>query len=143
MNVKFIDVDMSKFNREALDDEGKENIMAAELEVTTPDGKVETVKAEQKFTPEGMLNIPVKINPYDNYTFYLLKMSVSGETMIDIAISDDNKSTDEMPETLVLTASIKPFINLVWGGTVVMVLGFYFSLFSRYRKLKPKAGAKN
>lgn len=138
MNVKFIDADMSKFNRESLDDEGNENIMGAKLEITLPDGKIETVTAEQKFTPEGMINIPVKINPYDSYTFYLLKMSVSGETMIDIAVSDDNKSTNEIPETLVLTASVKPFINLVWGGTVVMVLGFYFSLISRYRKVKPK-----
>lgn len=142
MNVKFVDVDMSKFNRESLDEEGKENIMGADLEVTMPDGSKQMVKALQKFSPEGMQNIPVKINPDDDMTFYLLKMGVSGETTIDIAVVDESKPKEEAPETLVLTASIKPFINLVWAGTVVMVLGFYFSLLSRYRKLKVKKTEK-
>ena len=65
-------------------------------------------------------------------------MSVSEETVVELAVIDESKPKEEMPETLVITASVKPFINLVWGGTVVMVLGFYFSLLTRYRKLKAK-----
>ena len=42
-------------------------------------------------------------------------------------------------ETFVLTASIKPFINFVWGGTIVMVLGFFLSLVARYRRIKIKS----
>ena len=142
MKIRFMDVDMTKFNREALDDGNKENIMGALLEVTTPDGNIHQLTAEQKFTPNGMENIPIKLGPYDPYTFYLLKMSVSEETVMELAVVDESKPQEEMPETLILTASIKPFINLVWGGTIVMVLGFYFSLLSRYRKLK-KAGKTN
>ncbi len=49
---------------------------------------------------------------------------------------NDDQLKETGPETLILTASIKPFINLVWGGTIVMVLGFYFSLMARYKRMK-------
>ena len=135
MKVKFIDFDRSKFNRDEMQS-GKMNIMGAELEVTI-NGKTEKLVAEQEISQNGSNPIPVKLQGNDQYTFYLTKLSVSGETTVDVAIMDDAKHNEtNAPETLVLTASVKPFINLVWGGTVVMVLGFYFSLMTRYRRMK-------
>jgi cytochrome c biogenesis factor len=73
----------------------------------------------------------------ERYIFYLTSISVQNESKIGLAVVDNMMpKTDEMPETLVLTASIKPFINLVWGGTIVMVLGFFTSLVNRARLLK-------
>jgi cytochrome c-type biogenesis protein CcmF len=134
MRVKFVNFDMSKFDRESIQ-EGKDNIMGAELEVTK-DGKTQKVIVEQKITSSGTENIPSKISDYDNYTYYLLHMSVSGESVVDVAVVDDSIPKSDAPETLVLTASIKPFINLVWGGTIIMVLGFFASLLRRYRLIK-------
>jgi cytochrome c-type biogenesis protein CcmF len=134
LTVKFIDFDRSKFNRDAMQN-GKDQTMGAELEVTIGKNK-ETVIAQQKIVEGNQESIPVKTND-GNYTFYLDKVSVTGESSIDLAIVDSRQpKSDNTPETLVLTASIKPFINLVWGGTIVMVLGFFFSLINRYRKLK-------
>jgi cytochrome c-type biogenesis protein CcmF len=135
MKVKFIDFDRSKFNRDEMQS-GKMNIMGAELEVTI-NGKTEKLIAEQEMSQNGANPIPVKLQSNDQYTFYLTKLSVAGESTVDVAIMDDAKlSNTNAPETLILTASIKPFINLVWGGTIVMVLGFYFSLLTRYRRMK-------
>ncbi len=136
MKVKFIDFDRSKFNRDEME-AGKTNIMGAELEVTI-DGKTEKVIAEQEMSQNGSSPIPVKPLGNDKFTFYLTKLSVAGESTVDIAIIDDNKMQQEQgaPETLVLTASVKPFINLVWGGTIVMVIGFYFALIARHRRIK-------
>ncbi|HMQ99844.1 MAG TPA: cytochrome c-type biogenesis CcmF C-terminal domain-containing protein [Ignavibacteria bacterium] len=136
MKIKFIDFDRSKFNRDDME-AGTMNIMGAELEVTI-DGKTEKVIAEQEMSQNGSNPIPVKPLGNDSYTFYLTKLSVAGESTVDIAVIDDNKMQQEQgaPETLVLTASVKPFINLVWGGTIVMVLGFYFSLIARHRRIK-------
>lgn len=136
MKVKFIDFDRSKFNRDEME-AGKTNIMGAELEVTI-NGKTEKVIAEQEMSQNGSSPIPVKPLGNDNYTFYLTKLSVAGESTVDIAIIDDNKMQQEQgaPETLVITASVKPFINLVWGGTIVMVIGFYFSLIARHRRIR-------
>jgi cytochrome c-type biogenesis protein CcmF len=136
MKVKFIDFDRTKFNRD--DMSGSNNIMGAELEVTI-DGKTEKVVAEQKIIQGETEDIPVKMSANDKYTFYLVKLSVAGESTVDIAIVDESIQKEVIPETLILSASIKPFINLVWGGTVVMVLGFFFSLVSRYRRIKSES----
>ena len=133
VNVKFIDFDRSKFNRD--DMSGAGNIMGAELEVTI-DGKTERIIAEQEMSQNGSNPIPVKMTGNDKYTFYLVKLSVAGETTVDIAVVDESVPRTEAPETLILTASIKPYINLVWGGTVVMVLGFFLALLARYRRIK-------
>lgn len=134
MKVKFIDFDRTKFNKDEMAS-GKMNIMGAELEVTI-DGKKEKLVAEQEIGKDGSNPLPVKLAGNDKYTFLLTKLSVAGESTVDIAIIDATAPVNNAPETLVLTASIKPFINLVWGGTLVMVVGFYFSLLSRYRRMK-------
>lgn len=136
MKVKFIDFDRSKFNREEMES-GKLNIMGAELEVTV-DGKTEKLVIEQEMSESGSMPIPAQLQSNHNITFYFTKMSVAGESSIDIAIVDSHKMQQEQnaPETLILTASIKPFINLVWAGTIVMVIGFYLSLLVRHRRMK-------
>ena len=134
MKIKFIDFDRSKFNRDEMTS-GKQNIMGAELEVTV-NGKTQKLVAEQELLQGNSNAIPVKLSENDKYTFQLIKLSVSGEPTIDIAITDDTKQRDPSPETLVLTASIKPFINFVWGGTIVMVIGFFLALMARYNRMK-------
>lgn len=142
VKVKFIDFDRSKFNRDEMAS-GKMNIMGAELDVTV-DGKTEKVVAEQEMTDNSTNPLPVKMKNNDKYTIYLTKLSVAGESVVDIAIVDDTKApSQQAPETLVLTASIKPFINLVWGGTVVMVLGFFLALSARYKRIKSETRKLN
>lgn len=134
MKVKFIDFDRSKFNMDEIDTT-KVNILGAELEVTI-DGKSEKLVAEQEMSSHGGNPLPTKLKGNTKYIFYLTKLSVDGEATVDIAIVDGSLHENHAPETLVLTASIKPFINLVWGGTIVIVIGFYFSLLTRYRRIK-------
>ncbi len=136
MTVKFIDFDRSKFNKD--DMTGENNVMGAELEVTL-NGKTEKVVVQQKISQGNAENIPVQLSSTDKFTFYLVKMSITDESAVDVAVVDETVPKTPMPETFVLTASIKPFINLVWGGTVVMVLGFFLSLVSRYRRLKSES----
>lgn len=136
IKVKFIDFDRSKFHNEEMES-GKLNTMGAELEVTI-DGKTEKIIIEQEMSENGNSPIPAQLPGNHQYTFYFTKMSVAGESTVDIAIMDSHKKQQEQgaPETLIITASIKPFINLVWAGTIVMVLGFYLSLMVRHRRMK-------
>ena len=134
MKVKFVDFDRSKFNRDEMTT-GKQNVMGAELEVTL-DGKTEKVIAEQEISDQGTVPVPVMMKSSDKYSFNLIKLSVAGESTIDIAIIDESMPKNTSPETLVLTASIKPFINLVWAGTIVMVVGFFLAIMVRYRRMK-------
>lgn len=139
LKVKFIDFDRSKFNQESMK-EGKDNVIGAEFEVTY-NGKTEKVVAEQLMTNGNTENMPARLSGTDKYTFLLSHITIAGESTADLAIIDESNPSVLDPETLVLTASIKPFINLVWSGTIIMALGFFASLYGRIKRFKsgPKA----
>lgn len=46
-------------------------------------------------------------------------------------------------EVLSVTASIKPYVNLVWLGVIVMTLGFFFSMFRRLDETVPSGSSDN
>ena len=66
----------------------------------------------------------------------LSKINVASELTAELIIVDETAPSVTAPETLVLTASIKPFINLVWGGTIIMALGFFASLYGRIKRFR-------
>ncbi|HEX2787622.1 MAG TPA: cytochrome c-type biogenesis CcmF C-terminal domain-containing protein [Ignavibacteria bacterium] len=87
---------------------------------------------------------PAIITGNDNYIFYFTKMNVpqgEEEASATIAVVDKrnvNNENQTADETLVVTASIKPFINVLWIGTVVLVLGFMVSIIRRRKELYSK-----
>lgn len=133
IKVKFIDFDRSKFNRDEMES-GKLNVIAAQLEVN--DGKnTETVIAEQHIQDGETEPVPASMTSSERFTFYFTQMNLQGDPSVDVAVVDNSvPRKDEAPETLVVTAAVKPFITFVWLGTGVMVLGFFFSIVNRYRK---------
>lgn len=137
LKIKFVDFDRSQFNRDKMD-EGS-NIMGATLEVT--DGKkTETVTAQEKMSEGRSDHIPVQMEGTDRYTFYLSNVNVQNSSSVDVAVVDNTEQKPQQsPEVLVLTASIKPFINFVWFGTLIMALGFFFSIVKRYRRVKSES----
>lgn len=48
------------------------------------------------------------------------------------------KEVDQSRNFVVLKAIVFPHINLVWGGTIVMVLGFFLSMWSSIRRKQQK-----
>lgn len=137
LKVKFVEVDqapMSGHNHEDESTMGK--TVAVKLEVTA-DGKTQNVIAEQKISEGGQEPVPVQLAGNNRYTFYLSGIGVEGETKINLAVVDETLPKKEEPaETLVATVSVKPFISLVWIGTLIMVIGFFFSMLNRYKKIK-------
>jgi cytochrome c-type biogenesis protein CcmF len=55
-----------------------------------------------------------------------------------VEISYKESDTKPKPETLVVEASIKPYINLVWMGTVTLVVGFALTIFRRVAEARMK-----
>lgn len=134
LTIKFIDFDRSKFNQESMQS-GAENTIGAQFEVTHA-GKTETIVAEQLMKQGQTENIPVRLSGSDHFTFLLSKINVAAEASAELIVVDETAPSVSAPETLVLTASIKPFINLVWGGTIIMALGFFASLFGRVKRFR-------
>ncbi len=55
------------------------------------------------------------------------------KSKIIIRMLDDANPPPPMTEVLTVEAFIKPYINLVWGGIIIVVLGFGFSVVRRRR----------
>ncbi|MDR3668091.1 MAG: cytochrome c-type biogenesis CcmF C-terminal domain-containing protein [Ignavibacteriaceae bacterium] len=72
----------------------------------------------------------------DNVKITLLNLDASGK--VDLALSKldgSNLSAVKKPkEVLTVTASIKPFINFVWTGVLIMVFGFVISVIRRLKE---------
>ena len=71
-----------------------------------------------------------------NVKVTLLNLQATGS--VELAFSNLDNSAQTMPkkskEVLTITASVKPFINFVWTGVVVMVIGFGFSVTRRLKE---------
>ncbi len=53
---------------------------------------------------------------------------------ISIVVNETNNSPDAGKEILAAEVSVKPFINLLWLGTIIMIIGFLFSLYYRFNE---------
>jgi len=102
----------------------------------------ETIEPKIKYTDGNPEYIAARMSGNDTYNFYFVKMQVKGEAeggssavfaVINTRTTEHKHKSDE---TLVLTASIKPFINILWTGTVVLVIGFFISILIRRKELK-------
>ncbi|KAA0208057.1 cytochrome C biogenesis protein [Ignavibacteria bacterium CHB1] len=82
-----------------------------------------------------------KMSDKPNLNFYFAKMNVSntgnGEApTASIAIVNTDETPMHIPEeSLVINASIKPFINILWAGTAILVIGFFISIYRRRKDL--------
>jgi cytochrome c-type biogenesis protein CcmF len=57
----------------------------------------------------------------------------SGTSSITVGVQRPGE-TALQPETLVVDASIKPFINLLWGGTLLLMVGLTLSIVKRSKE---------
>ena len=66
----------------------------------------------------------------------LVSMNVaSGGTPSTVTVTVHRNGNAQAPvETLVVEASIKPFVVLLWAGTVVMTMGFFLAIAKRTKE---------
>jgi cytochrome c-type biogenesis protein CcmF len=84
------------------------------------------INGKKEYSSQSIENADLKIQ--------LLKLEAG---KIDIALSklkDSVRQIEEPKEVLSITASVKPFINLVWSGVLVMVFGFFISVVRRLKE---------
>ena len=74
-----------------------------------------------------------------NVEFTIQKMQPNREdpslSKVEIAITDPNAvSRRPKAETLIVEASVKPYINLVWAGTITLIVGFILTIVRRVQE---------
>ncbi|MEK6649403.1 MAG: cytochrome c-type biogenesis CcmF C-terminal domain-containing protein [Bacteroidota bacterium] len=63
---------------------------------------------------------------------------------VELAVrTPEDRSMPGKEETLVIEASVKPYINLVWVGTVTLVVGFLLTIIRRVQEARLKDGVND
>ncbi len=101
-------------------------------------GKGKTYKIEPKLRSEdgGRDFIAAQIEELD-LVVKMTNLDASGSIELLLNRINSNKVRKEpevMSEVLSIEASVKPFINLVWAGVILMVIGFLISVVRRTRE---------
>jgi len=98
--------------------DGKDYEVAPLIKIRS--GQFEYIPAEVK---EANLRIEVRKIEQSNKNADLIISKINGESSI----------ANQSNEVLSVTASIKPFISLVWVGVVIMVVGFFIAMTRRLK----------
>ncbi|MDD8016785.1 MAG: cytochrome c-type biogenesis CcmF C-terminal domain-containing protein [Bacteroidota bacterium] len=128
MQVKYLGYDFSQ-------QQGKGNYIVVNLEVSK-DGKKEVVKPTMT-NMRGNVNFEtVKNSAGFSFTIKAMKPNKedpkqSSVTLTIGGLKNPNQPAAPKPETLVVEASVKPFINMVWLGTGMLIFGFIITIFRR------------
>ena len=141
LEIEFQGFDFSSDQRAAMTD-GKEFFINAKLRVA--DGKQKKdVELKMKSGPSGAEFIPTPFVTYDgqSYEFTIRQMMPSQDDPAKSAVEVNVKlpvddSTPKKEETLVVEASVKPMINLVWAGTITLIIGFLLTIARRFEEAR-------
>ncbi len=135
MQIKYLDYTFTQTKEQG-------NYLVMDIEVTK-DGKKEIIhptmsnKGGQPVYKEAVL-------PNSGISFVIKGMSPSkneDEAKVTLTVNGVNNSSvsqDSKKETLVVEASVKPFINLVWIGTVALIGGFLITIIRRIKEVSKK-----
>jgi cytochrome c-type biogenesis protein CcmF len=107
--------------------------------------KKKMVDLIMKNTGEGPEFLPVNYVAADgrNYVFQMVHLLPDkddrAKSKIEVSIKMPlSGSQQPRGETLVIEASVKPYINLVWMGTITLAIGFFMTILRRVEEARLK-----
>ncbi len=121
--VKFIDFDMNNSR------ESESFRIGGVFSVEKYGGKAEELTSTRTTGPDGVVSDNAKVSEGD-MQIEILSMTPNQEDLalsqIEVRLKNPTIKVDpsQVRETLVVEASIKPFIGAVWLGIIIMTLGF-------------------
>ena len=141
MKVRFVDFDFSSMEKGKMVT-GGEFTIGVILEVTRGE-KTETLKPLMKNSGGSISYIPAT-PAGTSVGFTIVKLQPNREdpsqSSVEIGVNDRGASKKkDQAETLIIEASVKPFINLVWMGTVTLIVGFVLTIIRRVEEAREKS----
>jgi cytochrome c-type biogenesis protein CcmF len=133
--VTFLGFDFSDEERGKMM-EGKEFTIGAQLSVERY-GKKQAVVAKMKNAGGSISYEAASVN---GMSFKIVRIQPNSEdpekSSVELAVETGGSAapTSSVPETLVVEASVKPFINVLWIGTFTILVGFVMSIVRRGRE---------
>ncbi len=136
MRVTFVDFDFSDVQKAKML-EGGSFAIGVILDVRTGHG-TERIKPVMRNTRGTIDYVPAHAGN-SAVEFTIVKLEPNREdpsqSHVEIGVKDPSAATVQpAAETLVVEASIKPYINLVWMGTITLVVGFAVTVVRRVKE---------
>lgn len=133
----FVKFDMSAHDQTAMTNSTPGDMTVGSV-LELSDGKTnETVTPVVVYNPTGQPVYKSSQSRLMGATIQLVSMNVGGmgqdPSSVTIAVHRENE-TQAQNEALVVEASVKPLIGLVWAGTVVMFVGCILAMLKRLRE---------
>ncbi|HZY10615.1 MAG TPA: cytochrome c biogenesis protein CcsA [Bacteroidota bacterium] len=140
LGITFIDFDFSDVQKGKMLEGGTFNIGAV-MEVEK-DGKRERIKPLMRSSNGAIDYIPAK-SIHGDAEITIVKIQPNREnpsdSKVEISVQDKKSGPSEpQAESLIIEASVKPFINLVWMGTVTLIVGFVITIIRRVQEAREK-----
>jgi len=142
VGVRFVDFEFPDMEKAAML-EGREVRIGAILEITDDSGASERVVSSRIFRGGEVVEEPATYG--NRYAFRMVGMSPDREdarrSTVDLVaepIGSDAQAASPSEDILVVEASVKPYINLVWNGVIIMIVGFLVTIVRRSGEAKLK-----
>ncbi len=137
MNVTFVDFDFNDVEKGKMVTGAEEVTIGVILNISK-NGKIEQIKPLMKRVRGNMNFVPASATG-SQVEFTIQKMQPNREdptqSKVDIAVNDPTSvSNHRKVETLIVEASVKPYINLVWAGTITLIVGFILTIVRRVQE---------
>lgn len=135
VEIQFLDFDFPEDARQKMMS-GGDFTLGAKLVVKSY-GKSQEVEPKFEMRDGQKVDVPVRLSK-ENLEIKLVSLAADDRAVV-IEVDELNKTqtkSSDQREVLAVTASIKPFVGLVWLGTVVIVVGFFISMLRRLKESK-------
>jgi cytochrome c-type biogenesis protein CcmF len=140
LSVRFVDFDFNDEEKGKMVTGSGEVTIGVNLAVVT-NGEETVVKPLFKRTASGPVFVPASV-PGSSVQFSIGSMKPNrenpAESSVEITVVDADMKVQSNRETLVIEASIKPYINLVWMGTITLIVGFVITIIRRVQEARGK-----
>jgi cytochrome c-type biogenesis protein CcmF len=145
LRITFVDFDFPVMQKAAML-EGKEVRIGAKLLVREGSRKEEPVTPAKIIKAGEQRDEPVKIG--DSYEITIAGMHPDREakenSRVEIGVKDLQaaaRGVGQEGDVLMAEASLKPFINLVWSGVIIVIVGFLVTIVRRGQEASLTAAA--
>ena len=136
VKARFVRFDMGQHGADAMAQGGGMTVGSV-LELS--DGKaVETVTPLAVYAGDGAPEYRPAASKLINADIQLVAMNVGmggSHSEVTVQVNRPGEKHEEGAEALVVEASVKPFIGVLWAGTAVMFIGFVIALFKRSKEV--------
>jgi len=135
ITARFVRFDMDQHGTDPMTSRDDGMAIGSVLELSNGASR-ETITPIAVYPTDGTPRFETSRSKLMNANVQLVSMNVgmgSGKSTVTVKV-DRHDGAPHQPEALVVEASIKPFTNLLWAGTFIMMAGFVLAMVKRFKE---------